>query len=38
MAGGANVRFTRDGKFLVLRARHEIRIWNMDEVNSLFAS
>ncbi len=32
-----NIIFTRDGKFLVLRARHEIRIWDMNEVNARFA-
>lgn len=32
-----NLGFTRDGKWLVLRARHEIRIWDMDEVNARFS-
>jgi hypothetical protein len=31
------VRFTGDGKLLVLRGQHEIYIWNMDEVNTQFA-
>ena len=33
-----NLLFTRDGKYLVLRARHEIRIWDMNEVNARYGT